>query len=249
MNGQIDPFLGPLAYNGGPVLPEGSPMLTHALLPSSPAIDAGDPAAMVDMMGVPQHDQRGMPFSRVVNGDDVAEAHIDIGAFEWQPNPLTGDFNYDGAVDAADYVVWRKTLSSIDDLRADGDGDADVDQDDYSVWRANVGAVAPGPPEAPAVASPPAGLSATLKRAMPLDAPAIAVNRRPESFPVVAKRAAELTIVNDEALMAWLAGMYGAARMPQPSGGDEFSREQAELPTGHSPALEDILGLDEPGRL
>ena len=40
----IDPLLGPLADNGGPTLPDGSKMLTHALLPGSPAINAGDPA-------------------------------------------------------------------------------------------------------------------------------------------------------------------------------------------------------------
>jgi len=33
----LDPLLGPLANNGGSTL-------THALLPGSPAIDAGDPA-------------------------------------------------------------------------------------------------------------------------------------------------------------------------------------------------------------
>jgi hypothetical protein len=267
MNGQIDPFLGPLEYNGGPVLPDVSPMLTHALLPSSPAIDTGDPTAMVDMMGVPQYDQRGMPFSRVASGDDIPEARIDIGAFEWQPNPLAGDYNYSGVVDAADYVVWRKTLGSTDDLRADGDNDADVDQDDYAVWRANFGAVATGTTEVRGITFPRAGLSAAataanepwkssgandsitaLKRA-PFATPARAAGRRSQLFPAAANRAAEVAAVNDEALMAWLAGMYGAARMPQPGGGDEFSREQAELPTGHSPALEDILGLDEPGRL
>ena len=37
---------------------------------------------------------------------------------------LAGDFNTDGKVDAADYVVWRKTL-----------GDAT----NYNIWRANFG--------------------------------------------------------------------------------------------------------------
>ncbi|MEZ6071916.1 MAG: choice-of-anchor Q domain-containing protein [Pirellulales bacterium] len=37
----VDPLLGPLADNGGPQLPDGSVLLTHALLPGSPAIDAG----------------------------------------------------------------------------------------------------------------------------------------------------------------------------------------------------------------
>ncbi len=58
-------MLGPLADNGGPTL-------THALLPGSPAIDAGDNT------DAPEWDQRGPGFPRIVNGT------IDIGAFEVQ---------------------------------------------------------------------------------------------------------------------------------------------------------------------
>jgi hypothetical protein len=44
-----------------------------------------------------------------------------------------GDFNGDGAVDAADYVEWRKGLGAI------------YDQSDYGVWRAHFGtSVGPG---------------------------------------------------------------------------------------------------------
>lgn len=56
-----------------------------------------------------------------------------------------GDYNSDGSVDAADYVVWRKTLGSTTDLRADGSGltpgvpNGVVDQYDYDFWRANFG--------------------------------------------------------------------------------------------------------------
>jgi hypothetical protein len=122
----IDPRLGPLAPNGGPTM-------SHALLPNSPAIGAGDPAAMAGGASVPASDQRGATWSRIVGG------RIDIGAFERQPNPLSGDYNFNGIVDAADYVVWRKTLNSAVDLRADGDGDGKVDQDDRAVWQANFG--------------------------------------------------------------------------------------------------------------
>ena len=65
-----DPLLGPLQDNGGPTL-------THALLPGSPAIDAGDP----NFIPPPSTDQRGCPFDRVFNG------RIDIGSFEMQPPP------------------------------------------------------------------------------------------------------------------------------------------------------------------
>ena len=63
-----DPLLGPLQDNGGPTF-------THALLPGSPAIDAGDP----NFIPPPFNDQRDCPFDRVFNG------RIDIGSFETQP--------------------------------------------------------------------------------------------------------------------------------------------------------------------
>lgn len=63
----IDPNLGPLADNGGPTL-------THALVPGSPALDAGDPA----IPSPPPTDQRGPGFVRLFN------SRIDLGSFERQ---------------------------------------------------------------------------------------------------------------------------------------------------------------------
>jgi hypothetical protein len=51
-----------------------------------------------------------------------------------------GDYNADGSVDAADYALWRDTLGSTDNLRADGNGNRVIDSGDYDVWRANFGA-------------------------------------------------------------------------------------------------------------
>lgn len=65
-----DPLLGSLQDNGGPTL-------THALLPSSPAINSGDP----NFTPPPVFDQRGHDFDRVVNG------RIDVGSFEIQSAP------------------------------------------------------------------------------------------------------------------------------------------------------------------
>jgi len=62
-----NPLLGPLQDNGGPTF-------THALLPHSPAIDAGDP----NFTPPPFFDQRGPGFWRVRNG------RIDAGSFEVQ---------------------------------------------------------------------------------------------------------------------------------------------------------------------
>src|SRR5438552_2243418 len=65
-----DPLLGPLQDNGGPTL-------THAPLPGSPAIDAGDP----NFTSPPFRDQRGPCFYRVFG------RRIDIGSVEIQPGP------------------------------------------------------------------------------------------------------------------------------------------------------------------
>jgi hypothetical protein len=77
-----DPMLGPLQDNGGPTF-------TCALLPGSPAINAGDP----NFTPPPDFDQRGPGFPRVACG------RIDIGAFEVQTLP---DSDGDGVPDMFD---------------------------------------------------------------------------------------------------------------------------------------------------
>jgi len=81
--GVNDPRLSPLADNGGSTL-------THAVLPGSPAIDAGDPAYPVQ---AGDYDQRGDGFDRVVNG------RLDIGAYEFQEETAVYSLtiNIDGA--------------------------------------------------------------------------------------------------------------------------------------------------------
>jgi hypothetical protein len=62
---------------------------------------------------------------------------------EYQPG-LPGDYNNDGSVGAADYVVWRKTLGTTFNLSGNGDESGAsagiVDAADYAYWRANFGA-------------------------------------------------------------------------------------------------------------
>jgi hypothetical protein len=54
---------------------------------------------------------------------------------------ITGDYNHDGIVDAADYTVWRDTLgqSVYPGTGADGNDNGIVDQGDYDVWTTNFG--------------------------------------------------------------------------------------------------------------
>jgi pimeloyl-ACP methyl ester carboxylesterase len=56
---------------------------------------------------------------------------------------LAGDFNADGVVDAADYVVWRDHLGTYYHLERNGDETGSsagiVDQADYAIWKQNFG--------------------------------------------------------------------------------------------------------------
>jgi hypothetical protein len=120
-----DPLLGPLTNNGG-----STP--THALSDSSPAMKQGSNRLSLST------DQRGAAHLRVVGGQ------ADIGAFEIQTSAgptLPGDYNGNQVVDAADYVVWRKTLGAQVSRYegADGNGNNSIDVDDFNVWRVNFG--------------------------------------------------------------------------------------------------------------
>ncbi|TWT90756.1 hypothetical protein Mal64_11530 [Pseudobythopirellula maris] len=130
----VGPRLAPLADNGGPTL-------THALLPGSPALDAGDSSLVV---GTGVYDQRGEPFVRIADGNDPDDVVIDIGAYEAQATPeaAPGDYNRNGVVDAADFTVWRDALgqTGLTPLTgADGDGDGQVTRADYDVWVSHFG--------------------------------------------------------------------------------------------------------------
>lgn len=133
-----DPLLGPLADHGGATL-------THGLLPGSPALDAGDPLFNpTATTPAVESDQRGAGYGRVVNAG--GGLRIDIGAYESQGMPVafpSGDYNHDGIANLADYVVWRDTLGSTTDLRANGynlgASENVIDQADYAIWNQNFG--------------------------------------------------------------------------------------------------------------
>ena len=69
---------------------------------------------------------------------------------------LLGDYNGDGIVDAADYVVWRTEYGQQvpNWSGADGNGDGLVDDDDFQVWTAGYGSTAGSDAAAAAVPEP-----------------------------------------------------------------------------------------------
>jgi hypothetical protein len=76
----------------------------------------------------------GTPGSSVSAEDDAAVPWVE------EQLSLTGDYSRNGAVDAADYVMWRKTTGQTGtDLAADGDGNLVVNDSDYNLWRENFG--------------------------------------------------------------------------------------------------------------
>ncbi len=86
-----DPVLGPLADNGGETD-------THALLPGSPAIEAGNTAAC------PAADQRGV--TRPFDGDGDGTPECDGGAFESD----LGVFVFGDGFESGDTSAWSATV-------------------------------------------------------------------------------------------------------------------------------------------
>jgi arabinogalactan endo-1,4-beta-galactosidase len=78
-------------------------------------------------------------------------------------SPLSGDFNQNGSVDAADYLVWRKSIGQTGPgLAADGNDDQRVDHSDYAIWRARFGQTAGANSALDCLAVPEPGTAALL---------------------------------------------------------------------------------------
>lgn len=83
-------------------------------------------------------------FSQNIDFDDITLN----GAVAAVSPVLSGDYNGNGTVDAADYIVWRGTLGSMTDLRANGDDTGDsagrIDEADLVVWKSQFGTSSSG---------------------------------------------------------------------------------------------------------
>ena len=122
----VDAKLEGLAENGGTVQ-----TYTHALRPGSPALDTGNNS------GAPTFDQRGSPFTRIVNGT------VDIGAFESPTlaNVLPCKFDMDGdnqvSATREGLVLWRSMLGFSAAAAVSGTG---ITQSQWDATRNNLNA-------------------------------------------------------------------------------------------------------------
>jgi hypothetical protein len=126
------------------------PTIAPATQPGQPAVQMGivmatfPTANLILLQGDPEFCTFTMRLdvSNAIKERDETNniASKDIWIIPTPPNPLLGDYNYDGSVDAADYVVWRDARGKNFDHRPDSDGNAVIDQADYNFWRARFGA-------------------------------------------------------------------------------------------------------------
>jgi hypothetical protein len=133
-----DPKLGPLQGNSGFSFLDGTTILTHAILSDSPAKDAGNPSLVAGVGGVPEFDQRGSGFIRIIN------EIIDMGAFEFGAgaDDCDSDFDGDGDVDGRDFLIWQRGFGltgQTDNSNGDADGNGVVDGEDLACWQEHYG--------------------------------------------------------------------------------------------------------------
>ncbi|MEQ8849586.1 dockerin type I domain-containing protein [Botrimarina sp.] len=115
----------------------GSPSLTDEFVlfeyPST-QVDPTNPVWAIDGTGAPDWD-----LTSAVVSIDTTKNQVLLTGVASVFN--AADYNNDGAVDAADYSVWRDNLDEqvTPFTSADGDGDGRVSSSDYLAWTANFG--------------------------------------------------------------------------------------------------------------
>lgn len=73
---------------------------------------------------------------------------LDVTILPEEPTGPAGDYNADGVVDGADFLVWQRTLgapATPAGSGADGNGNGNVDANDLVVWRDHFGQSSPAP--------------------------------------------------------------------------------------------------------
>ncbi|WP_145289124.1 LamG-like jellyroll fold domain-containing protein [Pirellulimonas nuda] len=84
-------------------------------------------------------DLRTLTVSMTATASDFFELRVLTAA----PGLIPGDFDGNGMVDQADYLLWKRDFGTSSYL-ADGNGDGVVNSADYTVWRDHLGQSVPG---------------------------------------------------------------------------------------------------------
>jgi hypothetical protein len=121
------------ATNGGPILAD-----SNFFGGSIASLGDLDGDGITDLAVGADHDATG--------GTERGAMHILFLKPQVVPH-IAGDYNLNGTVDAADFVLWRRWLNtSVPNWSgADGNGNGVVDAADHDVWRANFGYTLPMP--------------------------------------------------------------------------------------------------------
>jgi hypothetical protein len=89
----------------------------------------------------------GGPSGVTSGGGSLTFDNIKVSLIDIVTPTIDADFNGNGVVDAADYVLWRKNSglgTGANNAMGDSDNDGDVDANDYTNWAATFGNNVPG---------------------------------------------------------------------------------------------------------
>lgn len=99
----------------------------------------GTGMTVVDAIAAIPRYNAGSPFDslplRNYTGGTIMDANLANVTRIIERNLAPGDYNFDGVVNNADYLVWKNSFGSTTAAEADGNGDGVVNVADYTVWR------------------------------------------------------------------------------------------------------------------
>lgn len=99
----------------------------------------GTGMTVVDAIAAIPRFNAGSPFDslplRNYTGGTIMDANLANVTRIIERNLAPGDYNFDGVVNNADYLVWKNSYGSTTAAEADGNGDGVVNAADYTVWR------------------------------------------------------------------------------------------------------------------
>jgi hypothetical protein len=209
--------------------PEGD-ALTFVLAPGAPPEASIDPATGKFTWQTAQDDDVGQYIVKVLV-TDAGSGRTRQQGYGIVVNDVgqAGDYNVNGSVDAADYVVWRKALghSIIPFAGADGSGNGIIDQADYLIWRANFGKTLPLPASGSstipaarqvesiadaALASTQSEIRTTRFSISPAAITVQPAHLRNNARPLARRDLTAAAASHDHALVAWIATRAAAGR-------------------------------------